>query len=126
VLRSVRASYGAWLLLTPAGKLEPVAGRPLDPGAVRFARVLGARQLLQSIWLRRASRSSLLVGATIDTVHALSMVALSRRLSRTEDRAPARRNARTAGLFAIAGIATVTLPSRRSHVAKARVTKLPT
>jgi hypothetical protein len=99
----VRVLYGAGLLLAPKRMLESAARLPLDRRAVRVARVLGARQLVQVACLRCGSRSSLLVGAGVDAVHAASMLALSACAPRPVDRTLARRNARTAAALAVWG-----------------------
>lgn len=104
-LATVRALYGIALLLTPTSALERAARMPLDPRAVRVARVLGLRQLAQSLCLRRGSRAALLAGAGIDAAHGASMFALSLSATRAADRTLARRNARTAGALAACGIA---------------------
>jgi hypothetical protein len=104
-LSTVRALYGLGLLIAPAGVLEQAARVPLNREALRVARVLGARQLVQCACVRHGSRPSLLVGAGIDGVHAASMLALSAVATRPPDRALARRNALTAAGLAVCGIA---------------------
>ena len=104
-LATVRALYGVALLLMPTSAFERAARMPLDPGAVRVARALGMRQLMQCLCLRRGSRAALLAGAGIDAAHAASMLALSVLATRAANRALARRNAWTAVTLAVCGIA---------------------
>jgi len=77
-LCAVRAAYGLALLAWPRRALGSGRLGANDPGAVAFARVLGARQLAEAVVLaRRPERRVLLLGAAVDAAHGLSMVAWS-------------------------------------------------
>lgn len=68
------------LLARPALLLTPVGRRRPDAAARRFARLLGARQVLEAALLgRRPSAARLRTGAAVDGVHALSTAVLGRR-----------------------------------------------
>ena len=102
-VEAVRAVYGAALLLAPVGVLSSPAGSPLDPPAVRVARVLGARHLVQAAVLaRHRAPGWRLAGAAVDGAHAASMLALARWSGRPLHRRLAARNARAAGWLAVA------------------------
>jgi hypothetical protein len=103
LIEAARALYGAGLLLAPAGALGTVARSPLDPAAVRVARVLGLRHLAQAGLLARHDEPGWrLAGAAVDGLHAASMLALGRWSGRPLHRRLAARNARTAGVLAVA------------------------
>jgi uncharacterized membrane protein (DUF4010 family) len=103
-LDAVRVAYGAGLLLLPAGALERLARASLDTAAVRVARVLGARELLQAALLTASpSPRRRLAGAAVDALHAASMLAVARWSHRSARRTLARRNARTAAMLAVGG-----------------------
>jgi hypothetical protein len=102
-LEAARAVYGAGLLLAPSSVLDALARSPLDRPAVRVARVLGARHLLQAAVLAtHPGPRWRLAGAAVDGAHAASMLALARCSRRAGHRRLAARNARTAGLLAVA------------------------
>ena len=69
------AGWGAALALRPAATARAVCGAvPAPPTAV--TRVLGARQVLQSlVLLRRPSRPLTTAAAVVDGLHAASMLA---------------------------------------------------
>jgi hypothetical protein len=89
--------------MAPPRALRVLAGEPVDRPAVRVARVLGARQLVQAAVLttyqgprwRRA-------GAAVDAAHAASMLALARLSRRPAHRRLAAHNARSAAALAAA------------------------
>ena len=102
-LELARAAYGAGMLLAPASALSRLAGTPLDRPAVRVARVLGARHLLQATVLAtHPGPGWRLSGAAVDASHAVSMLALARWSRRPLHRRLAARNARSAGMLAAA------------------------
>jgi hypothetical protein len=76
-LELVRAAYGMCELLAP----DYVSGRLLGEvpdGRTRVViRILGARHLVQAVLTVRAGRAAHLVGGSVDTVHAASMVVLA-------------------------------------------------
>lgn len=77
-LELLRAGYGLCQLLRP----ELVAGRlfglPLDSRARLVVRVLGARQLLQALATAPTGNATVhRLSGGVDTLHALSMVALA-------------------------------------------------
>ncbi len=100
-VETVRAVYGAGLLLAPPRALSALSRAPLDAVSVRVARVLGARHLLQALvlWARSGPRRHL-AGAAVDAAHAASMLAVARWSGRPARRRLAARNARTAALLA--------------------------
>jgi len=75
LLLLIRALYGAALLALPR---QALGGRRLgaqEPGAVVFARLLGARQLIEAAVLAwRPHRRVLLAGAAVDAAHGVSML----------------------------------------------------
>ena len=74
----IRALYGAALLAAPVPVASVVAGGPLDRRARAVARVLGARELIQAeLACRHPGRVPVLIGAWVDTAHAISMLALA-------------------------------------------------
>lgn len=77
-LACAEGSWGAALLLGGGPLLRSLTGRSVDPRVIVIARVLGARQLLQGVvtaW--RPTRRVLEAGATVDAIHATTMVAAS-------------------------------------------------
>ncbi len=98
-----RTLYGATLLLAPNLLIGAVSSREASGASVTVARILGARHLMQALTLERsASRLWLGVGAAVDGLHSLSMVALAA-LSGGYRR-PAAYDAVFAGLLALSGI----------------------
>src|SRR3954447_14126230 len=86
-LCAVRAAYGLALLAAPRRALGGTRLGAGEPGAVAFARVLGARQLAEAAVLarrpaggavraRRREPRMLLLGAGVDALHGVSMLAL--------------------------------------------------
>lgn len=99
ILSLIRAAFGISLLVRPqlaAGQLHV----PLDRRAALLARVLGARHVLQAALV--GGRRSQRLGAAVDGVHAISMLAVAaadqghRRVCLT--------NAGTATALALAGL----------------------
>jgi len=77
-LEGVRAAYGLVQLAAPALLADRVAPDRVGPRARVVIRVLGARHLLQAGAASAVDRPSAhQVGAVVDALHALSMVALS-------------------------------------------------
>lgn len=69
-----RALYGAFLLVASDTIVERVTGEP-SSGATAVGRVLGARHLLQALALARTrSKAWGKAGASVDVLHALSML----------------------------------------------------
>lgn len=103
-LIGVRAVAGVTLLLAPGAVLGDLPHRRIDGAARAFARVLGARHLLEAgmLW-RRHSHRWILVGVGIDATHAATMAALA--LARPDERGLALTNALTASALAGAGVA---------------------
>lgn len=104
VLIGVRAIAGAALLLAPGAVLGDLPHRRIDAAARVFARVLGARHLLEAgvLW-RRHSHRWILVGAGVDATHAATMATLA--VVRPDERGLALTNALTASVLAGAGVA---------------------
>ena len=99
----MRAAYGVSLLLVPGAMVRVVSGKPADRASTVVGRILGARHLLQALTIeRKGTRGWLLVGASIDVTHALSMLGLAA-LSR-EHRRPAALDAALAGVLALNGL----------------------
>jgi hypothetical protein len=103
-LALVEGCSGTALLLCAGPLLRALAGQSVSRRAVNVAHVLGARQLLQAVvTARRPTRRTLELGATIDALHASTMLAAaaadigSRRLTLA--------SAATAGAFTAAGVA---------------------
>ncbi len=97
LLRTVRAVWGAILLLAPRALLERI-GRP-SPGVIRAARLLGARQLAVVVILSRRSRQAPpRWPGIVDVVHGASMLALAASSRRVRREAIA--SAGAAGLLA--------------------------
>jgi hypothetical protein len=101
---AARAGYGAVLLLAPRGVLSQFSGVPCDEAAVRVARVLGVREVLQAAVLyARRGREWQLGGAVVDVLHGASMLALAAASPRY--RRLALGNARDAGILALSCVA---------------------
>jgi hypothetical protein len=99
-LTAIRFGYRTLLLLAPQRAMTALAGMPIDRPTRITARVLGARELVQTELMRRhPSRAVRLTGAGVDAVHALSMLALSR--TDSSRRGPARRSAVSASVWAL-------------------------
>ncbi len=103
-LLAARIVYGTGLLLAPARVLATLARMPLDREVVAVARVLGARQLIQAAALGGSpGPRKLLAGALVDGLHSASMVAAAHWSRQADHRRLAARDARSAGLLAVAG-----------------------
>lgn len=80
---ALRFGWGCALLLVPEVVLRLGGRPPAPPVAVALARVLGARQLVQAVVItRRPARSTALISAAVDGLHAsteLGLAACSRR-----------------------------------------------
>jgi hypothetical protein len=75
---AVRLAYGAALLLAPQQAARLLSGRRLDGRAELTARVLGLRHLAQAVVLACDDRAEVRrLGATVDRVHAGSMLVLA-------------------------------------------------
>ncbi len=102
-LIAIRAGWGAALLIAPGAVLGALPHQQIDGRARAFARILGARDLVQAATIAwRPTRGWLLGGAAVDAAHAMTMVALAWRLP--DRRALALTNVATAGAFAAAGL----------------------
>lgn len=76
---TVRAGYGAALLLAPGPMLRLCTGQPASSAARRVTRLLGARQLIQAVLTAGTGPSAtrLRIGAAVDLAHATSMAGLA-------------------------------------------------
>ncbi len=102
MLGSVRCILGVALVVGP-DRWIPEAGGPPSGGVQVGARVLGARDLLQGVvTLVRPTPGTLLLGAGVDSVHAMSMALLAKNSTRL--RPAAVLAARVATAEALAGI----------------------
>ena len=73
----VRVVYGVFLLVASDTLIETVIGERSRMAAV-VGRIIGMRHVVQALTLgKRRSRGWAAAGAGIDTLHALSMVALA-------------------------------------------------
>jgi hypothetical protein len=98
-LTIVRVLYGSALLLAPDSLIGEQAGR----SERAFARILGARHLVQAALAGpRPTPRLLRVGAAIDAIHAATMIALT--VWKPRHCALASANALAAASFAGAGI----------------------
>jgi hypothetical protein len=94
---------GGVLMISPEAALTVVSGETPDRRARIFARVLGARHIIQAValWLVPTPGASR-VGAAIDAAHGLSTLWL---LALPNRRRLAQLNCLSAGSFALAGLA---------------------
>lgn len=76
---TVRAGYGAALLLAPGPMLRLCTGHPASSAARWVTRLLGARQLIQAVLTAGTGPSAtrLRIGAAVDLAHATSMAGLA-------------------------------------------------
>lgn len=99
----VQTLLGGALLLAPRFVLASVGHERIDRPAVAFARVLGARHLLQvAVMGRRPARGRTLAGAAVDAIHASTMAGLA--VARADRRRFALANAAVASALAVAGV----------------------
>jgi CHASE2 domain-containing sensor protein len=98
----MRLAYGIALLVRPDLVCRPFSGGPVDRPSRVFARVLGARQVVEALVLRRHRRRNwVLGGAAVDGMHALTMLGVAARDRRHRRLALA--NAAVAAGFAAEG-----------------------
>ena len=98
----LRAALGTALLTSAEPLLGELGGRPPDAGARVFARVLGARHLVEAGLLAHApSKARLRAGALVDGIHAVTALVLA---ERRHHRRLAETNAVSAALLAAAGL----------------------
>ena len=102
-LIGVRTLVGVALLAQPHGLLAAVCGEPPDESVTIFARVLGARHLVEAAILWRWRTPTVAgIGAAVDAAHAVSAVAL---VATGHHRRPAIANVASAATFALFGAA---------------------
>lgn len=95
---------GTALLLLPGPVLRSLAGKPINRRMINVARVLGARQLLQSlIIVCRPTRQILQIGTAVDALHATTMLAGA--VANVGPRRLTLASAAMAGAFTAAGVA---------------------
>ena len=76
-LIGARALVGMTLLARPYGALTALSGEPPDRKVTIYARILGARHLLEAAVLWRQTTPIVVgAGATVDAIHALSAATL--------------------------------------------------
>lgn len=93
-----RSIVGAAELFAPDRLLRAVAGQDTDSRARQVTRVLGTREILQAaVTAVQPSRRVLVGGATVDALHAASMVGLG--VLNVRRRREALTSAAVAGLF---------------------------
>jgi hypothetical protein len=73
-IAAARLAYGTTLLALPRLALGAV-GSPQEERAIATARILGVRHILQGVVQRRGALSR--VGASVDTLHAITMAGLA-------------------------------------------------
>ena len=101
-LIGVRFAAGMVLLVCPGRALGDLPHRRIDGAARAFARVLGARHIVEAVVLwRRPTHRWIEIGAAVDGIHAVTMVVLA--VVDPEERRLAAANAVTAGALAAAG-----------------------
>ncbi len=99
---SLRGVWGALLLVEPGLVLRVLPHPRIDRGTLVFARVLGARDLIQAVIVgRHRSRDWILASVAVDGTHAATM-ALFAAVDR--DRRLALCNVVIATTFAVAGV----------------------
>ena len=102
-LQTVRATYGAALVLLPGPVIWLATGQLPSRRACRVAQVLGVRHLIQAAVTAAAPEPAVLaIGGQVDAVHAASMLALAA-VSRAGRRA-ALTDALTEAALAAAGL----------------------
>jgi hypothetical protein len=101
-LSGVRFAWGLALVSVPHRLVQVIAGRSPTRGEIVAARVLGVRQGAQAVAVTRWPGTAPAVGAGIDVVHAISMVALA--LVSARRRRLALVSASVATAFAAAGL----------------------
>ncbi len=78
LLIAVRVLWGTALLITPEALLRDLPHQRIDRPARMFARVLGARHLVQAVITGRGgTRGWVRVGAAVDATHAATMTGLA-------------------------------------------------
>jgi hypothetical protein len=78
LLQLARASYGAALLLAPEPVIRLATGRRPSPRTCQVARLLGVRHLAQAALTAAVpGPATFILGASVDTVHAASMLVLA-------------------------------------------------
>jgi len=103
LLSGARTLWGAALLIAPGAVLSDLPHQRIDRPARAFARILGARHLIEAaITGRRHTREWILAGATVDATHAATMAVLA--WLRPSRRELALTNAATATMLAAAGV----------------------
>ncbi len=101
-LVALRVLWGTVLLIAPEVVLRDLPHQRLGRGARVFARVLGARHLIQAaITGREGTRRWVLAGAAVDATHAATMAVLA--ALRPDRRKLALTNVATATALAAAG-----------------------
>jgi hypothetical protein len=78
-LRAARIAYGAALLLAPDPMLGAVGDRHPDAPARTFARVLGARQIVEAALVGFDHPARRCAGTAVDAIHAISALLFARR-----------------------------------------------
>jgi hypothetical protein len=100
----IRAGYGIVLMLAPGVVLRGLPHRRIDGAARAFARLLGARHLVQAAVTIRGGYGPgwILAGAAVDGAHLACVIALA--VARPDRRLLASANALAAAVFAAAGV----------------------
>jgi hypothetical protein len=95
-----RTLVGIALLTRPRTLLTAVSRQPADESAMIYARILGARHLVEAAILWRWTTPTVVqIGSTVDAIHAASAVALIK----SDQRRLATVNVASASTFALLG-----------------------
>jgi hypothetical protein len=99
---ALRIAVGALLIAKPRAVLSDLPHERIDRSAMLFARVLGARNVVEGLVLgERPSPGLIRAGAVVDSLHALTMAGLA--VARPERRKLALANLATASALAFEG-----------------------
>jgi hypothetical protein len=102
-LIGVRVVAGTALLVAPGRVLGDLPHQEIKGAARAFARILGARHLVEAaVLMRDPSHRWALLGAGVDGLHAATMFGLA--ATRPDERRLALTNAVTASALAVAGV----------------------
>jgi hypothetical protein len=117
LLPPFRVAYGSVLLLAPHVIAGALPHEQVDGRVVAFARLLGARHLLEAAIIGRRNRPAwILAGSAVDATHAATMIGLA--VARPNRRPLALANAIAAGAIAVAGAAQALDRSRSRPAAR--------
>ena len=103
LLIGARTLWGVALLIAPGAVLSDLLHQRIDRPSRAFARILGARHLIEAVITgRRHTRGWILIGVAVDATHVATMAVLA--WLRPDRRELALTNAATATMLAVAGV----------------------